>query len=52
MAGEVVEVGPGVKSFKAGDKVVAALSQAVSTIFILLPLYLPSNDLNILCLHH
>ncbi|KAE8037855.1 hypothetical protein FH972_010410 [Carpinus fangiana] len=28
VAGEVVEVGPGVKSFKAGDKVVAALSQA------------------------
>jgi len=28
VAGEVVEVGPGVKSFKAGDKVVAALSHA------------------------
>ena len=29
MAGEVVEVGPGVKSFKAGDKVVAVISHAV-----------------------
>jgi NADPH:quinone reductase-like Zn-dependent oxidoreductase len=28
VAGEVVEVGPGVKSFKAGDKVVAVLSHA------------------------
>lgn len=33
VAGEVVEVGPGVKSFKAGDKVVAALSHSVSTHF-------------------
>ncbi|KAK9992951.1 hypothetical protein SO802_022654 [Lithocarpus litseifolius] len=28
VAGEVVEVGPGVKSFKAGDKVVAAIRPA------------------------
>ena len=27
MAGEVVEVGSGVKDFKAGDKVVSVLSQ-------------------------
>jgi NADPH:quinone reductase-like Zn-dependent oxidoreductase len=45
VAGEVVEVGPGVKSFKAGDKVVAALSHAVSTIFILLPLYYTSPQM-------
>ena len=31
MAGEVVQVGPVVKSFKAGDKVVAVLSYAVRT---------------------
>lgn len=30
MAGEVIEVGPGVKSLKAGDKVVTILSHAVS----------------------
>jgi NADPH:quinone reductase-like Zn-dependent oxidoreductase len=33
VAGEVVEVGPGVKNFKAGDKVVACLGHAVSTHF-------------------
>ena len=33
VAGEVVEVGPGVKSFKAGDKVLAYLTIAVSTHF-------------------
>ncbi|KAF3947070.1 hypothetical protein CMV_026746 [Castanea mollissima] len=31
VAGEVVEVGPGVKSFKVGDKVVAVNSLAVRT---------------------
>ena len=31
VAGEVVEVGPGVKSFKVGDKVVAVISHAVRT---------------------
>lgn len=30
VAGEVVEVGPGVKDFKAGDKVVALLAHFVS----------------------
>lgn len=30
VAGEIVEVGKGVKQFKAGDKVVAILSHAVS----------------------
>ena len=33
VAGEVVEVGSGVKNFKAGDKVVAYLRQFVSFIF-------------------
>ena len=32
IAGEVVEVGSGVKNFKAGDKVVAMLSHFVSFI--------------------
>lgn len=32
VAGEIVEVGPAVKSFKAGDKVVAMLNPFVSTI--------------------
>ena len=32
VAGEVVEVGSGVKNFKAGDKVVAMLSRFVSFI--------------------
>lgn len=41
MAGEVVEVGAGVKSLKAGDKVVAFLSHAVS-------IHLPSLRLNLL----
>ena len=31
VAGEVVEVGPGVKSLKAGDKVVATINHAVRT---------------------
>lgn len=30
MAGEVVQVGPGVKKFKAGDKVVAMVNPLVS----------------------
>lgn len=30
MAGEVVEVGPGVKNFRTGDKVVAILNPTVS----------------------
>ena len=37
IAGEVVEVGSGVKNFKAGDKVVAMLSHFVS---FMLPLVL------------
>ena len=31
VAGEIIEVGQGVKNFKAGDKVVALLSHLVST---------------------
>ena len=31
VAGEIVEVGEGVKNFKAGDKVVAALGSSVSS---------------------
>ena len=30
VAGEVMEVGPGVKNFKAGDKVVAVVNPLVS----------------------
>lgn len=33
LAGEVVEVGPGVQNFKLGDKVVAVLDFMVSHIF-------------------
>jgi NADPH:quinone reductase-like Zn-dependent oxidoreductase len=36
VAGEVVEVGSGVKNFKAGDKVVAMLNFAVKYSFLLL----------------
>lgn len=32
MAGEVVKVGPGVKTFKAGDKVVAMVNPRVSSL--------------------
>lgn len=31
VAGEIVDVGQGVKNFKAGDRVVALLSHSVST---------------------
>lgn len=39
VAGEIVEVGQGVKKFKVGDKVVALLSFGVSAHFI--PIMMP-----------
>lgn len=39
VAGEVMEVGSGVKNFKPGNKVVAVLSARVSTQFSYLPMY-------------
>lgn len=34
VAGEVVDVGPGVENFKPGDKVIAALGTAVSVLLV------------------